>query len=331
MPGNWQFTSLDADIAAEFAEFVPERVFDAHAHLYRLRDLPEPPPAFLVEGPANVTPRIWRSRLERQVGAGRVAGGLLMPFPTPGCDVALLNRRLLEDLDHDEMSVGALLIAPETDREELAAALDHPRAAALKPYHCFSPRASTQDSTLEEYLPEWAWRLADERRLAIVLHLVRHGALSDPANQRAIVTTCRRYRNARLQLAHAARGFHAPNTVRGIAAIEGLENVWFDSSGICEAAALAAILRAFGPSRLVFGSDFPVSEIRGRCVTVGDGFVWLYPESLDWQSIHPPVHPTLVGLESLRALREAAQIAGLSRAEVRQIFHGAARDLYATR
>ncbi len=331
MPGNWQFTSLDARIAAELAEFVPERVFDAHAHLYRLRDLPEPPPAFLQEGPAKVTPRVWRVRLERQVGRGRVTGGLLMPFPTPGCDVALVNRRLLEDLDRDEASVGALLIAPEMDRDELVAALDHPRAVALKPYHFFSPRAGTQDSALGEYLPEWAWRLADERGLVIVLHLVRHGALSDPGNQRTIVAMCRRYPSAHLQLAHAARGFHAPNTVRGIAAIEGLENVWFDSSGICEAAALVAILRAFGPSRLMFGSDFPVSEIRGRCVTVGDGFLWLYPETLDWQAVQPPVRPTLVGLESLRALRAAARIMGLSRAAVQRVFHDTARDLYGTR
>ncbi len=331
MPGNWQFTPLDADIAADLAGFLPKRVFDAHAHLYRLRDLPEPPPAFLLEGPAKVTPRVWRGRLERQIGRGRITGGLLMPYPTPGCDVALLNRRLLEDLERDEASVGALLVAPECDRDELVAALEHPRVVALKPYHCFSPRANTQDSTIEEYLPEWAWRLAHERGLVIVLHVVRHRALSDPDNQRTIIAMCRRYPNARLQLAHAARGFHAPNTVRGIAAIEGLDNIWFDSSGICEAAALVAILRTFGPSRLMFGSDFPVSDIRGRCVTVGDGFVWLYPESLDWPSIHPPVRASLVGLESLRALREAAETVGLSRAELRQIFHGAARDLYSGR
>lgn len=328
MPGNWDFTSLDAGIALDLAEFVPQRVFDAHAHLYRTCDLPQPPPDLLSEGPDRATPRVWRARLERQVGRGRVAGGLIMPFPVPACDIARLNRRLLEDLERDEECVGGALVAPDSDRDELAEVLEHPRMVALKPYHVFSARSATQDSTPDEFLPRWAWEVAHQRGLVIVLHLVRHQALNDPRNQRIIVEMCRRYSNARLQLAHAARGFHPPNTLRGLRSLEGLDNVWFDTAGICESAALVAILRSFGPERLMFGSDFPVCEIRGRCVSVGDGFLWLYPETLDWEAQHPPVRPTLVGLEALRALRDAADMAGLRGPQVRQVFHDTARDLY---
>ncbi|MEA3402779.1 MAG: amidohydrolase family protein [Armatimonadota bacterium] len=327
MPGNWDFAELDAEIAADLKGFLPPQLFDAHAHLYRIEDLPEVPP-LMQEGPGDATPDTWRTHLGRQVGEERITGALFMPFPLPGADVAALNRRLMEDLERAPESRGAVLIPPDGGPEALQEPLEHPRAVGLKPYHSLIARESTFEAALGEYLPPWAWQLADERGLVIVLHLVRHGALSDPSNQEQLLAMCRQLPGARVLLAHAARGFHAPNTVRGVEAIASLENVWFDSSGICEAAPLVAVLQTFGPERLLWGSDFPVTQIRGRCVTVGDGFAWLDQTSVDWSVLKPPCRPTLVGLESLRALREAVQITGLSSSQVQDIFHGNARRLF---
>ncbi|MGC9316898.1 MAG: amidohydrolase family protein [Armatimonadota bacterium] len=326
MPGNWDFTELDAEIAADLEGLLPPRLFDAHAHLYRIGDLPEVP-ALMREGPGDATPDTWRAHLGRQVGEDRLVGALFMPFPLPGADVKALNRRLIEDLERAPESRGAVLIPPEGDAEALQEPLEHPRVVGLKPYHTLIPREGTFEAGLEEYLPSWAWRLADELGLVIVLHLVRHGALSDASNQEQLLAMCRRFPDARVLLAHAARGFHAPNTIRGVEAIASLENVWFDSSGICEAAPLVAVLETFGPKRLLWGSDFPVSQIRGRCVTVGDGFAWLDQTSVDWSVLKPPCRPTLVGLESLCALREAVHIAGLSGEQVADIFYGSAQRL----
>ena len=69
----------------------------------------------------------------------------------------------------------------------------------------------------------------------------------------------------------------------------------------------------------MFGTDFPVSASRGRCVSVGDGFVWLTPDNFDW-SASPYGQPTLVGIESLLALRQAVRLAGLGDADVEAIF-----------
>jgi len=328
MHRNWTFTDLDAKIAAEFGDFLPATLFDSHAHLYRVRDMPEPVGALQSEGPANVTPRIWRSRLGRQLGPERLAGALFMPFPVPGADPALLNRRLLEDLDREPGSRGAVIITPNCRREDVEALLAHPQVIGFKPYHCFAPGSDTSQASLREFVPELAWELAHERGLVIVLHIVRHAAWADPDNQRTLLDWCERFPGARVQMAHAARGFHALNTVRHVRLLASLENVWFDTSGICEAAALVAILRECGHRRLLWGSDFPVSEIRGRCVTVGDGFVWLDGDSVKWDELPALGQPTLVGLESMRALREACETVGLSRAQLRYVFAGNARRLF---
>ncbi len=327
MHKNWTWMKVDEEVAAELAEFLPATLFDAHVHVYRVRALGSPPPALPAEGPAQVTPRVWRTRLGRQVGGARLVGGLLMPYPTPGCDVAAVNRTLLADLERDPDSRGAVIITPTCRRAQVEKLLAHPQVVGFKPYHVFARRANTRQAHLREFVPELAWELAHERELVIVLHLVRHAAWADPENQRTLLCWLERYPRARVQMAHAARGFHPANTIRHLRLLVPYQNVWFDSSGICEAPALVAIMRQCGHRRLLWGSDFPVSEIRGRCVAVGDGFVWLDPESVRWDELPYLGTPTLVGLESLRALREACETVGLRRAQVRDIFLGNARRL----
>lgn len=58
-----------------------------------------------------------------------------------------------------------------------------------------------------------------------------------------------------------------------------LDNVVIDTSAICETESFRAALKAFGPRRILWGSDFAVSELRGRCVTTGDYFYWLHPDA----------------------------------------------------
>ena len=140
--------------------------------------------------------------------------------------------------------------------------LDGAGIGGFKCYHCYSARADTQQSYIDEFLPDWTWQVADERGWFIMLHIVRDPALDDPENQRQIREKCERFPNAQLILAHAARGFHGPNTTRSIASLRGLSNVWFDTSAICEAEPMVAILDEFGPRRLLYGSDFPVSPQR---------------------------------------------------------------------
>lgn len=325
---NWTWMERDARLAEDLRRRLPRRLFDAHAHLWHQADFEQPATGIWTGGGAEATPDVWRAHLARQVGAERLAGALFIPAPFPRpSSITAVNAWILAAAAACPGSRALALVAPEMSPDDLKPLCEAPAFAGLKPYHTFSPVQPTFQAPLQAFLPEWAWALAHARGLVITLHLVRDGALADPDNQRELRACCERYPHARLILAHAARGFHAPNTVNGIAALRGLDNVWFDSSGICEREALEAILREFGPRRLLWGSDFPVSEIRGRCVTVGDGFAWLDPGSVQWEKTGPQGRPTLVGLESLRALLDAADALGLGAADLQDIFAGNAERL----
>jgi len=130
-------------------------------------------------------------------------------------------------------------------------------------------------------------------------------------------------------LAHAARGLNPFHTIEGIGALRGLDNVWCDTSAVTEAGGFEAIVEVLGHQRLLWGSDYPISHLRGRCVSIGDEFLWLYEDTLDWETVNPVgrIRPLLVGHESLRALKLAAMRLRLTDTQLEDIFFNNARAM----
>ncbi len=317
--GNWTFNETDAAIVAAVQKYLPGRMFDIHAHLYRKCDLGRPCPEFVGQGPDIADMDAWRMFLGKVCGAERLAGALFVPYPVKRGDVDAGNDFLVEQAGRAEMSRGLIVVTPDSDPAKTETYFQNPKIIGFKPYHVFAHREQTFGAAIEEYLPEWVWEMAHAHRAVILLHLVRHAALSDPENQRSIRKYCTKYPKATLILAHAGRGFHAPNTIQALPALLDLDNLYFDSAAVCEPDALMAIVKHFGPRRLLWGSDFPVSQQRGTCVTVGDAFSWICPTRIDVDAAAPACHPTLVGLESLRALTLVAELMDLAPKDLEDI------------
>ena len=52
----------------------------------------------------------------------------------------------------------------------------------------------------------------------------------------------------------------------------------------------------------------------------GDGFVLLQPDTVRRDEVSPECHPVIVGLESLRAMKRAADDFGQNKADVHDVF-----------
>lgn len=328
-PAGFEFRPSDLEIVRRrLGSFIPPDVFDAHAHLYDLRMLDAPNSSAAQAVAPAVGLRVYDESLARWLNGSAPREGLFFAFPAKKLDTRAANRFVADELRSRPGSKGLLMIRPEDDPDSVAAEVAAQGWAGFKVYHLFGNRPDTQDCLIGEFLSDWAWEIADRRGLAIMLHLVRQRSLADPENQVYICEHCRRYPHARLILAHAARGFCGPHTVEGIDAIRGLDNVFFDTSAICEALPMEAILRTYGPSRLLFGTDFPVSEMRGKAITIGDGFYWIYHDSVDWNAWRMG-QPTLVGIESVLAIQQACRTLCLKDADIEAIFAGNVRQLLA--
>ena len=333
MPGKtkeanaWTFTAEDRIAARELAARLPDQLFDAHAHLYELAHV-SPSGPLIRTGPATAGVDVWRRWVGKQVGGARLENAICVPFPSQHGNIEAANRFVLNQIYRRKSLRGLVLAGPDASRSAIEELLDaNPGVVGFKVYHLLARRADTFQCPPSEFIPDWAWELADARGLMILLHLVRDAALADRVNQKYIRRYAERYPRAKLVLAHAARGFHAPNTAKGIASLRGLTNVYFDTSAICEADAIRAILDEFGPRRLLWGSDFPVSQQRGRAVTLGTGFAWVTTDQVEWNEKAFFGKPLLVGLESTRALLDAADRIGLNSEDLEDLFHDNAARL----
>jgi len=326
---DWIVTDADRELfARELDTFVPPAIFDAHAHWYRADHFSAGHvPGFVQSGPPVAGSAAFDQAIEELIPR-RTTEGLFFPLPDTFVDVDAANDFLREQLQLRPASRGQMLITPQQDPEFIRDVVRRDGFVGLKCYHVYSPRQPTFDSLIEEYLPEPQVQVAHEEGLSITLHMVRSRALADPANQATIRRYCERYPNLRLILAHAARGFNPHHTILGIDSLRGLPNVWFDTSAVTDSGAVEAIITTLGHERVLYGSDFPVSHIRGRCIGLGDSFFWISAENTNLDVPYAELDLALVGHESLRMLKIAAMSLRLTDAQVEDIFHNNAARLY---
>lgn len=326
---DWIVTDRDRELFdRELNSFVPSEIFDAHAHWYRADQFPEGSvPGLVKSGPPVVGSAEFDRQIE-QIIPNRKIEGLFFPFPNAQVDVDAANLFLHQELLKRPGSRGQMLITPSQDPEFIRETVRRCGFVGLKCYHVYSRRRPTFDSLIEEFLPEEQVRMAHDEGLSITLHIVRARALADTANQQTIRRYCEEYPDMRLILAHAARGFNSHHTMMGIDSLRGLHNVWFDTSAVTDSGAIEAIITTLGHNRVLYGSDFPVSHLRGRCVALGDSFLWISAENTDLNVPYANLELALVGHESLRTLKVAAMSTRLTDSQVEDVFSRNARTLF---
>ena len=180
---------------------------------------------------------------------------------------------------------------------------------------------TTQWVFIEDFAPEWMWKLCDEIEGVMMLHIMRSQGIADEANLRDIQRLCVKYPRCRLVLAHVARSFAYRTALKGLRRLVKLDNVVVDNSAVTEPEAMRCALETLGPRRVLWGSDFMVSELRAKAITMGDGFSWIYADELPAKAVTQFENFTLAGIEGLLALREACEATGMNARDIRDIFH----------
>jgi glutamate-1-semialdehyde 2,1-aminomutase len=309
----------------ELASFLPDRVFDAHTHLWR-----EELVGWSVKGgPPNVGYPEY-VKLMQDIHPGRETKAYFIPFiTTENRDKSLeANEWVAAALKSDSDCRGVFFIKPEDDPEWVREHVRRLGLHGLKCYHTMASVDPTWEADISAFLPEQHMKVADEEGWAITLHMVKSRAVADPANIECIRRYCQAYPNMKLILAHSARGFQPAHNLEGLGALAGLDNLYFDTSVNCEPIAHQAIIRLIGHDRLMYGTDLPVSHQRGRSLSAGDSFIWLYEDTPVWGEKHSAIQPVMIGLEHLRSIKWACWSERLSDEQVEDIFWNNAAKLF---
>ena len=309
----------------ELASFLPDRVFDAHAHVWAHGNMH--PSRRIASLPRDADFREF-SRMLQALHPGRACAANIFHRICPPEHFEGANLWTSRQVQCDSRYRGLFLTSPEADLEWLRQEVRRLGLAGLKCYHLYAKVKPTWEAQIPDFLPESHVRVAHQEGWAIMLHMVRSRACADPGNLRWIRHYCTTYPNMKLILAHSARGFQPAHNLAGLPHLKGLDNLWFDTSANCEAMAHQAIIRIIGHDKLLYGGDLPVTHQRGRSVSVEDSFLWLGGDSPVWRENHQMLKPVFTGLEHLRSLKWACWSERLSDAQVEDIFwNNAARLL----
>jgi predicted TIM-barrel fold metal-dependent hydrolase len=317
-------TDFDRQIwEEELDDFVPERVFDAHTHLWS-----EAHRGALSGPPTGLRMEVDLARLRawsEQIYPGRQVAFLVLGTPLPGMDVSGHNDWLAAEIAQDPTSVASMIATPDMNPDELAARLDTGAFAGLKPYRSFAPDMSA--ARITDFLPEALIDVVNSRGLAVTLHLSMRAGPAAPENLRDLADLTRRYPRVQWIMAHCARGFNARHLERALPILRDLPNLWYDTSAVNDLYSHYLLLKHEDRSRVLYGSDNIVAgSVHGIYATYGHAW-YFHPGEQQLEHCNPTA--TLVVYEQLRQQRRAAEMLGLTSGEVQALFWGNAQRLLA--
>jgi len=312
---------------------LPLRVFDAHVHVFERACFPpghEFPPRECYQRFGGQHTIEQFEQAARALLPGRTVGMLSFGTPHRQCDREAAAR-YTGGVSDSRTRFGLALVAPQDTAADLERRVRAYGLIGYKPYHCYVEGVSTEAVRVPQMLPREQMELANALGLAVTLHIPRSGRLEDADNQRDMVALCRSYPNAQIIFAHIGRAYWYRNVVGNLAGIAQCPNAWLDTAMVNHIDVLHYAFTHFPRERLLFGSDAPVSWLRGKSVEINDQYAYLmgepYAVGTTLYDAEHAVEFTSFFYEQLRAVLAAAERAGWSAADVEAFFWGNAHSL----
>ena len=318
----------------ELDDFVPPVIHDAHVHLSRTSfDRGTTPQerarseSIAARGFANNTMAFWQT-WNAALFPGREVHGTCMGSPYLKVDMEGLNRFVAGEVRNDPGSVPLMLVKPGMDPQAVDAFIEHNGIVGLKPYRFYSVTGDVNECGITDFLPEELIEVANGRGLMIMLHMSKRRAAADPQNLADLARFNRQYPRVKWQLAHCARCFIPSFMEMSIDALAELENVWFDTSAVCESDVFDVLFSRGPRERILFGTDnLPAGVERGKYVAFGYAWQVLTEENQTFDLAHCNPDPTWVAYEELRGLRRIAHRFSFTQGEIEDLFWNNARRL----
>jgi len=320
----------------ELSDFVPSVVHDAHVHLFRTAFDAAPTAAdremsvkLAARGFADVTMEFWQA-WNAALFPGRRVSGSCMGFPYIHADLDQMNRFVADEAVHGAGSVPLMIVKPGMDPRAVSAFIAEHRIVGLKPYRWYSATGDSVDCGITDFLPEALIEVAEQHHLMIVLHMSKRRAAADPQNRADLIRFNRQYPHVQWQLAHCARCFIPSFLEEAMDDLAALENIWYDTSAVCESDVFDVLFSRAPRERIMFGSDnLPAGVDRGKYIAFGYAWTVLEESNHSFNLSHCNPTPTWVIYEELRALRRIALRFNLTQSEIEGLFHANAARLLA--
>lgn len=322
---EWRRSEVDRRIwEEELADWLPSELIDAHAHVFYADEQNPGGAGVSAGGQVGIdVVEHW----DRELLPDRSVSRFLVGMPFRKIDVRRMADFVLEQASDGGFAFP--VVTPDMELSLLESLAADSRVIGLKPYRFYSTTGDPDECRINEYIPEEFLRIADERRLIVLLHLSKRRGPADPENLVDLARLAERYPNVVWQLAHCARSFNATFLEKSVGRLKEIPTLYFDTSAVCESDVFDILFSEIPIERILYGSDhLPVHVAGGKYAAFGDG--WLYvtrgTEAVD-SITYCDNRPAAVVYEELRAMKRSMKACGLDTDEKRHIFSENARRL----
>jgi glutamate-1-semialdehyde 2,1-aminomutase len=332
MPVSLQdYSSHDQQIwDEELEDFVPDRVFDAHIHLFNPDHLSSTEPTANRWGATDLaTIQQWAAKLY----PGRETHYLVLGTPLRGIDVAAHNDWSIAQVRQDPQSRMNRLVTPACTVEDIRRDILEQRFIGLKPYRIFSVTGDIAQCRIQDFLPYPQLELANELGLWVTMHLSRFHGCADELNLSDLREfTLKRFPNIKWILAHCARSFTYWPIRQAIDQLRDLPNIWYDVSAVTDVRPLITLFSREDRRRILYGSDgVDATYFHGQYASLGRAWQGIDAGRLDLQFPHCDGRPILAIYEQLLSMKHAAEIAQWSGNDIENLFWRSAAELFGVR
>ena len=308
----------------ELSDFVPDRVFDAHIHLFNSAHYPPGNAAWSDQGLADI--QQWAETLY----PGRRTHFLALGSPLIGIDVAAHNAWLINEIQQDANSRLNRLVTPACTPDEISRDVEQAGVVGLKPYRIFALNGDAKECSIEQFLTHEQLEVADHYGLWVTMHLSKELACADPTNLADLREyTTSRYPNVKWILAHCARSFTYWPIRQAVSQLRDMPNIYYDLSAVDDLRPILTLFQQESLDRILYGSDgVDATYFRGKYVALGRAWQYLDAAEAGMRFPHCDARPILSVYEQLLCMKHAAEIAEFGQPEIDAIFWKNATELF---
>ncbi|MFI4913093.1 MAG: amidohydrolase family protein [Sedimentisphaeraceae bacterium JB056] len=304
----------------DIAPFLPSKIIDIHTHIDIARFMPDRGDSQFGDVTVDVVKQWWKMLLPDALVTGNIMG-----FPRERCDIQGQNEYLANNIGN-EGNVFSLLVSPDVSIDKLEADIVNYKPFALKPYLCFSVADDHSDARITEFMPEEQFELANRYNLAVVIHVSRARGMADKQNLDDISRQVKKYPNCNFILAHCGRCFVSINAEDMLQEIPVAENLWIDTSAVCDMGVFMHLFTKYDHSKILYGSDLVTAAgFRGSYVPMG--MSWIDFSGEQSKKKLAGIAPTIAAYQNLAAMLQAATFCKFSKAMIEDIFYNNAKRL----
>ena len=304
-------------------DFVPDRILDAHIHMFNRADFKSLSPKLLNAEDNDLDDlNAWAKVLY----PGRRMNYLTLGYPSftvlGEVDVAKQVVFMKSEIEKMPEVRHHRLVTPSCKIEDIARDMEHPQIIGLKPYRTHSVTGDIHQCRIHEFLPHEQMELANEQGLWVTMHLSRHDGCADQHNLDDLEEyTTRRYPNLKWLLAHCARAFTYWSMDHAVERLRDMPNIYYDTSAVTDPRPYITLLKKEDTRRIFWGSDgVTAAFFHGYYAAMGRSWQHFDADKSGLEFPHCDGRPILSVYEQLLSLKFAAEVAQLSQDQIEGIF-----------